>query len=210
MVHTKIAAFIRRLWNWAEKRKHTPRTMAVYLRRLGAQVGEDCFIVPTDLDRQIDPRMLRIGNHVAIAAGVSFSQDGSRWLTDGEPPGPNLDRPVLIHDNCFIGYRAIIGPGVSIGPNSVIGAGSVVLSDVAANTLAMGAPARPFGSMERYREKCVERWGRQRPPEAIVEPGHTWWSTAHMSRNRGLLKARLLAIFADRLGATAHSDRSTR
>ena len=50
--------------------------------------------------------------------------------------------PVVIEDNVFIGARSMVLKGVRIGTNSVIGAGSVVLSDIPANVIAAGVPAR--------------------------------------------------------------------
>lgn len=38
--------------------------------------------------------------------------------------------PIVIHDNCFIGMRSTLLPGIEIGPNSVIAAGSVVTRSV--------------------------------------------------------------------------------
>lgn len=49
---------------------------------------------------------------------------------------------VSIGENCWIGEKAIILPGVSIGDNAIIGAGSVVTRNIPANTIAVGNPAR--------------------------------------------------------------------
>jgi len=51
-------------------------------------------------------------------------------------------RPVLIGDGVWIGTRAVILPGVTIGRGAVVGAGSVVTSDIAERSLAVGNPAR--------------------------------------------------------------------
>jgi len=185
---------------WFEKRKYSPRTRAEYLRKLGAQVGEDCFIIPTDIETEIDPHLLIIGNHVAIAAGVSFlDEQGSAWLFPGSNPEVSGQSKVVINNNCFIGTRAILGRNISIGPNSVVGAGSLVVSDVPSNTVVMGVPARPFGSLDKYQEKCIQRWAQQRPPGAVIEPGETWWTSRHHTANRELLKNRLTEVFHHRL-----------
>ena len=179
-----------------ELRRYTPRTISEFLRKRGVTVGSDCFIIPTDLDLETEPYLLKIGDHVAIAAGVSImTRESAAWLF---PDGDNFG-PVVIEDNCFIGYRAIICPNVRIGPNSIVGAGSVVTSDVPPNTIAMGVPARPFGSLDRYREKCLQRWAEQRPPGIVIEPGETWWNSKHFDQNRQLLKERLLALFQTQL-----------
>jgi hypothetical protein len=120
-----------------------------------------------------------------------MTRESAAWLfPEGETFGP-----VVIEDNCFIGYRSIICPNVRIGPNSIVAAGSVVTSDVAPNTIAMGVPTRPFGSVDRYREKCLQRWAEQRPPGISIGPGETWWNSKNFQENRRLLKEWLLAIF---------------
>jgi hypothetical protein len=47
-----------------------------------------------------------------------------------------------IGDNCFIGARAIIMPGVTVGNEVVVGAGAVVTKDVPNNCIVVGNPAR--------------------------------------------------------------------
>ena len=49
---------------------------------------------------------------------------------------------IKIGNNCFIGCRSILLPGVTIGDNSIIGAGSVVTKDVPSGEVWAGNPAR--------------------------------------------------------------------
>jgi len=100
--------------------------------------------VPTDLGTE--PYLIKIGNHVAIAAEVSFAtHDGAVWVFRDEVPDLQVFGPIVIEDNCIIGLRATIFPNVRIGRNSVIAAGSVVINDVPPNSVVMGVPARTFG-----------------------------------------------------------------
>lgn len=182
-----------------EKRRYNPYTIAEYLRKSGAQVGEGCYIIPTDVG--LESYLVKIGNHVAIASGVQFvTHDGAAWVFRNEVPDLQVFGPIIIEDNCIIGQNALIFANVRIGPNSVVGAGSVVISDVPPNTIVMGNPARPFGSLEKYREKSLERWAQQRPPDAVIEPGATWWTSRHLGENRAKLRRHLLGLFKDQLG----------
>jgi acetyltransferase-like isoleucine patch superfamily enzyme len=54
----------------------------------------------------------------------------------------NLRRHTRIGENCFIGGRSIILPGVEIGNNCIIGAGSVVTRSIPQGSIAAGNPAR--------------------------------------------------------------------
>lgn len=54
----------------------------------------------------------------------------------------------IIKDNVWIGAHSIILGPITIGENSVIGAGSVVLKDVAANSVVAGNPARVIKMLE--------------------------------------------------------------
>ena len=52
--------------------------------------------------------------------------------------------PIHIGNDVWIGYRAIILPGVTIGDGAIIGAGAVVTKDVEPYTLVAGVPAKPI------------------------------------------------------------------
>jgi acetyltransferase-like isoleucine patch superfamily enzyme len=187
-----------------EMRRSTPYTRADYLRLQGAQVGDNCFIVPTFVGTE--PYLVKIGNHVAVAGGVTFmTHDGAAWVFRNEVPDLQVFGPIVIEDNCIIGQNAVLCPNVRIGPNSVVAAGSVVISDVPPNTLAMGVPARAWGSLEKYREKCLQRWAEQRPRGVVIEPGESWWNTRHHAANRERLRENLLALFDDQLGEPKQS-----
>jgi acetyltransferase-like isoleucine patch superfamily enzyme len=195
-----IRALYQRTKKALELKKYTPYTIAEHLRKTGAQIGDGCFIVPTDLGTE--PYLIKIGNHVAIAAEVSFAtHDGAVWVFRDEVPDLQVFGPIVIEDNCIIGLRAIIFPNVRIGRNSVIAAGSVVINDVPPNSVVMGVPARTFGGMEKYREKCLQRWAQQRPPDVVLGDNETWWNSRHFAENREALKRHLLALFHDQLAS---------
>lgn len=55
-------------------------------------------------------------------------------------------KPVEIGDDCWIGRRVMIMPGVHIGSGCVIGAGAVVTKDIPGLSVAAGVPARVIKS----------------------------------------------------------------
>ncbi len=50
--------------------------------------------------------------------------------------------PVVVEDNVLIGANAVVIEGCRIGANSVVAAGAVVVSDVPADVVVAGCPAR--------------------------------------------------------------------
>jgi acetyltransferase-like isoleucine patch superfamily enzyme len=86
---------------------------------------------------------IEIGENSTLAYGVTI-------LTSADPNGPYnklsklyppINSPVIIKDNCWIGAKSIILPGLTIGEFSVVAAGSVVTKDVPAYSLVAGVPA---------------------------------------------------------------------
>lgn len=63
--------------------------------------------------------------------------DGNRVRTVSED-----DRPVHIGKRAFLGVGVVVLPGVTIGENAVVGANSVVSTDIPADAVAAGAPAK--------------------------------------------------------------------
>jgi acetyltransferase-like isoleucine patch superfamily enzyme len=49
---------------------------------------------------------------------------------------------VVLEENCKIGSHSTVMPGVTIGKNAVVGAHSFVTSDIPADAVAVGVPAK--------------------------------------------------------------------
>ena len=110
-------------------------------------------------DKDIDG--ISIGNHVLLSPGVRVSASNSisiadscmlashAYVTDSDWHGiydrslpPTEKSFVRLEENVWIGDSAIVCKGVTIGKNSIVGAGAVVTSDIPANVVAAGNPAR--------------------------------------------------------------------
>ncbi len=92
-----------------------------------------------------------IGNNVLIAQFVSIIASGhgtraGQFIAD-QPP-PTTWRDIHIGNDVWLGASSVVLPGVNISDGAVIGAGSVVYTDVPANAIMVGNPAR----LVRYRE----------------------------------------------------------
>jgi hypothetical protein len=130
------------------------------LRRRGLRYGRDCRFIEPLPHFMNEPYLVTIGNHCTVSSAVSLiTHDGGTWLFRDEPEYKDLKYygKIEIRDNCFIGARAIILPGVTIGPNAVVGAGSIVTKDVAPNTIVAGNPARFICTMDQYKEKMLQK-----------------------------------------------------
>lgn len=82
-------------------------------------------------------RTFPIGVHVGAHSYIAFE---ARILTHDMTRGLYLH--TRIGQNCFIGGRSLILPGVEIGDNCVVGAGSVVTKSVPPRSVVAGNPAR--------------------------------------------------------------------
>lgn len=76
------------------------------------------------------------GVHIKAYSYITF---GATILTHDRTRG--IYRDTVIEENCFIGARAIIMPGITVGHNSIVGAGAVVTKDVPPRTIVAGNPA---------------------------------------------------------------------
>ena len=135
-------------------------------RRAGMVMAEDCSITGLPFFGS-EPYLITIGKQVGIADGVSFiTHDGGTRVFRHMDRYKNVLKygRINILDNCVIGQRVIILPGVTIGPNSVVGAGSVVSRSIPADVLAAGNPAKPVMTLEQYAE-----WSLATTPEYDLE-----------------------------------------
>jgi acetyltransferase-like isoleucine patch superfamily enzyme len=122
------------------------------LRRKGLTIARDCRLEDLPIFGS-EPYLIEIGTHVALSSRITFiTHDGGTQVFRNRDPYRNVIKygRIIIKDNCVIGHRAIILPGVTIGPNSVVAAGAVVTRSVPPDTLAAGNPAVPIMPIERY------------------------------------------------------------
>lgn len=85
---------------------------------------------------------------IAIGDDVSIGPEASILTLGHDPQSSDFaDRggPVTIGDRAWIGYRALVLPGVTIGTGAVVAAGAVVTRDVPPYTIVGGNPAREIG-----------------------------------------------------------------
>jgi virginiamycin A acetyltransferase len=154
------------------------------------EVGEysyyDSFGDPLAFEREavlyaFGPERLIIGRFCAIASGVRFLMPGANHADRGPstfPFGifgspwdatmdlvmsaPSRGDTVVGHD-VWLGYSALVLPGVTIGHGAVVAAASVVARDVPPYAVVGGNPARVIRL--RFPEEDVERLLRA-----------AWWS----------------------------------
>jgi acetyltransferase-like isoleucine patch superfamily enzyme len=135
-------------WEWAP-----------YLRKWGGfhHIGENASIPATA--EFGDPDIISIGDNVVMSDCALVGHDAS---------GPMLSRaydmtlagvfgPTVIGNNVFIGYQAVVLPGVTIGDNVVVGAGAIVTADVPSDSVVVGSPARVVGTVTELVERRKAR-----------------------------------------------------
>ena len=138
---------------------HTPDEIRGLLSRLfGKPVDPSFRVFPpfyTDFGKNIT-----IGKNVFINACCHFQDHGGVTLGDdclighnvvfatlnhGIDPGERSSMqpaPIVLGKNVWVGSNSTILQGVTIGDNAIIAAGSVVRTDVPANTIVGGIPAK--------------------------------------------------------------------
>ena len=59
---------------------------------------------------------------------------------------------------CKLVSHSVILPGITVGENSVVGACSFVNSDIPANVVAAGIPAKVIKQVDSVEEKGKDKW----------------------------------------------------
>lgn len=116
---------------------------------------------------------LRIGKFCALATGVKFIMDGANHRMDGPStyPFPIMGAPwaehmpllmdlpsrgdTIIGHDVWMGYEALVMPGVSIGHGAIIGSRAVVTQDIPPYAIALGNPAKIV--KYRFSEQDIEK-----------------------------------------------------
>jgi virginiamycin A acetyltransferase len=133
---------------------------------------------------------LIIGKFCAIARGARFIMNGANHKLSGistypfqifgngwekvmpEPGDLPYKGDTVVGNDVWIGYEALIMPGVKIGNGAIVSSRSVVVSDVPAYTIVGGNPARPI--RQRFDPETV----------AVLESVAWWdWPVEKISEN---------------------------
>lgn len=96
--------------------------------------------------------------------GLEMKDVASAWDNKGD---------ITLGNDVWIGYEAVILPGVTVGDGAVIGARAVVTRDVPPYTIVGGVPAKPI--RKRFSDEVIERLLRLR-----------WWDWPEERIKRGL------------------------
>ena len=90
-----------------------------FLRLVGLKMGKSSVVTGSELIQ--DPTVIEIGEHTIIGGfSMILGHIGEKKL---------VIKPVKIGDNCLVGGRSIIMPGVIIEDNVTLGINSLVLKD---------------------------------------------------------------------------------
>lgn len=116
---------------------------------------------------------LIIGKFCALARGTKFIMNGANHKLSGistypfqifgngwervmpQPGELPYKGDTIVGNDVWIGYDALIMPGVRIGDGAIVSSRSVVVSDVAPYTVVGGNPAKPI--KERFPAEVVAR-----------------------------------------------------
>lgn len=144
---------------------HTDEEIILLMSKItGRQVDNSFSLFPpfyTDCGKN-----LKIGKNVFFNSGVKIQDQGGVTIEDGTLIGHNvvlatldhslnpnnrgnlIPAPIHIGKNVWIGANVTICKGVVIGDGAVIAAGAVVITDVPANTVYGGVPAREIKKIQ--------------------------------------------------------------
>jgi maltose O-acetyltransferase len=106
-------------------------------------IGDNCYI-GSGVHIYAWNEEINIGSDVLIAAGVKLITRKHGFADSGKPISQQgyTYGPIIIEDNVWVGFNAIILPNITVGRNSIIGAGAVVTRDVISDSIVGGVPAR--------------------------------------------------------------------
>jgi len=115
------------------------RRMRIFQLRLkGYNIPYSTIVERDCLFDKLYRKGIHIGENCLIATGtVILSHDHCKRV-DSMP----YLADTFIGDNCFIGIRAFVMPGVRIGNEVIVGSMSVVTKDVPSNCIVAGNPAK--------------------------------------------------------------------
>ena len=102
------------------------------------QLGKGCFVA---IGASLGVGAV-IGEHALINSNASIEHDSIVSAYASVSPNVAIGGQVQVGEEASIGIGATVLQGITIGDRAIVAAGAVVISDVAADSLVMGIPAR--------------------------------------------------------------------
>lgn len=156
----------------------------IFYARNRIELGRDVYFgryCSIECDAQVGNEVL-VANQVAFVGRVDHDsrQIGTpirfaRSIRDpAYVPDPSRTR-IVVGDDVWIGYGAIVLSGVTIGEGAIVAAGALVTRDVSPFSIVGGVPARELGrrftdrEIEQHRRGCAARYASYRSPPVRSE-----------------------------------------
>ena len=90
----------------------------------------------------LDRAPVRIGDYVMIGPHTLIATVNHPISPMGRRKHLSVAKPVTIGNDVWIGYEAVIMPGVTIGDGAIVGTRAVVTKDVPSDAVVGGVPAK--------------------------------------------------------------------
>lgn len=90
-------------------------------------------------------RVALVGRHDHDFRAVGVPVRFSPWIGSKKTVSPHATEKVVIEDDVWLGFAAIVLSGVTVGRGAIVAAGSVVTKNVEPYSIVAGNPARPVG-----------------------------------------------------------------
>ena len=123
---------------------HTVSFASVMNVKLGRWIfiGPKCFI---DAKGTVS-----IEDGVILSSRVTILSSSHSYISEYLIPygGDDIKKPVILKRGVWVGFGAIILPGVTIGEGAIVGAGAVVTKNIEPGAIVGGNPAKLIGRRE--------------------------------------------------------------
>lgn len=137
---------------------HAKLSPVSYARKIGVKMGENVQLYGSSYAMfSAEPWLVTLGDNVTVSFATFLCHDGAVVPFRQRHPDLDVAAPIRVGNNCFIGFRAIILPGVTIGDNCIVAAGAVVAADVEPGLVVAGNPARAVKTSEAYLEAALAK-----------------------------------------------------
>ncbi len=151
----------------------------------GISIDQQTYIgkeVTIETNAQIG-RFVLVANRVALVGrhDHEFTRVGvpvrfGRWVGAADADAQTAQEGVVVEDDVWLGFGAIVLSGVRIGRGAIVSAGAVVTSDVLPYDIVGGVPAKPFGRRFTSAAQIREHESRIEHGEfSFSERGYEHW-----------------------------------